>query len=59
MSAAAGLQQAEQRETYIGSPGHWDAVASLRCMSAGVHGGWMLKFKLQMKDLGKGLGLAE
>ena len=55
-NAAAGGQQAEQRENATSGQCHRPAVLSLRCASTGV--GWVLELGLQRCNPGRGLGLA-
>ena len=55
-NAAAGGQQAEQRENAMSGQCHRPAVLSLRCACTGV--GWVLELGLQRCNPGRGLGLA-
>ena len=54
-SAATGLWQAGQSETYRDGLCHSPVQPSLRCMSAGVDGVWVLECGTWRADLGRGL----
>lgn len=57
-SAAAGLLQAEQRESCSEGPDHPAVVLSLRYVPAGAHRGKVLQLSLQGTEPGRGLALA-
>lgn len=57
-SVVADLWQAEQRETRTDCSCHLSAFPRLRCASAGVHRGGVLKLRHQRTDQGRGLRLA-
>lgn len=57
-SAAASVQQAEQRETSTEGPCHLATFSRPRHVSAETCRGWVLKLKLHRTDLGGRLGSA-
>ena len=57
-SAAIGLWQAGQSETYTDGLCHNPACPSLRRVSTGAHGDWMLEHGVRRANLGRGLLLS-
>ena len=55
-NAATGLQKTKQRVTCTDDWYQGPALPSLRCLSTGVGGGWILKLGLQRSDRGEDWG---